>query len=180
MRLFIIAMSLVFCTSVAARELTDFETKSLEARLEVFSAAIKENDIEMVMRMLPPRFLEYLSEVSGVSVKAIIASAADQGHEVMGQVEISEFSMGLGEFNAIDVSNFGTNNVVYGLVQMSFVLDMLATRSRHDSEVLAINDEGVWYLLRIASSEQLGLLQLVYPFFAGLPLPKNSSVEIPE
>lgn len=63
LKLLITALFLVFCTSVVARELTDLETETLEARLMGFTLAVEENDIETVIRMLPPRVWKYLSEV---------------------------------------------------------------------------------------------------------------------
>lgn len=97
----------------------------------------------------------------------------------MDQVEIREPSMRLDKFNAIDASISGTESIIYGLVQMSFVTDVLFTQMRHDSEVLAINDEGVWYFIRIASPEKLELLRAIYPFLEGLSLPKSSSTVVP-
>ena len=49
---------------------------------------------------------------------------------------------------------------------------------RSQTSTLALQDDGLWYLVRIDSPQQVALLRAAYPEFTGVDFPSGSSTMV--
>lgn len=162
-----------------AEELTPEQEQALTERVESFDAAMRENDMQTVMGVVPPKVLDKIAEQSGVSVDQLLAAMQDQMDEIMGRVEIVSFGMTLDDVEYTTLES----GIVYGMIPTETVLDLgsdAGGKMRATSETLGLLDDGTWYLVRVDDPAQVAIIKEIYPEFADVEFPTGKVEPVTE
>lgn len=164
-------------TTGAARELTADEQAALSRTIADFDAAMANRDMVAVAQAVPPAILDYVAKDAGISVADLKAAMQQQIEASMALVTLESYGMDLAGAEHRELAD-GTP---YLVIATTTVIGMgEAGRTKATSPTLAFMDEGVWYLMRIGDSQQLGILQAVYPEFAGVQFPASTTEPVTE
>jgi hypothetical protein len=162
-----------------AEALTDTQQQALTERVESFDTAMRENDMQTVMGVVPPKVLEKIAAGAGMSVDDLLAAMQAQMDEVMGKVEIVSFGM---ELDGVEYTTFDSG-VVYGMIPTETVIDLgkeAGGKMRAKSDTLGLLDGDTWYLVRIDDPQQVAIIKEVYPEFADVAFPAGTVEPVTE
>lgn len=174
-----LALLLAFAAPAFAEELTAEQSAALAERVESFDTAMRENDMQEVMGVVPPKVLEKIAAQSGVSVDVLLAAMQEQMDEIMGNVEIVSFGMNL---EGVEYTTF-ESGIVYGMIPTETVIDLGADaggKMRAKSETLGLLDGDTWYLVRIDDPGQVAIIKEIYPEFADVEFPAGTVEPVTE
>jgi hypothetical protein len=162
---------LVAAGAAHARALTEAERASLLATVERYEAALQAEDAEAIVLSIPPRLIAYMAEQQGTAtdefLKIIVGAWADAFK-----------SMAFESFN-MDVANAEHRELADGTPYVFIATSMIGSvngkRYSITENTVGIIDDGVWYLLRLATETQIGAFRAVYPGFADVEFPPEKS-----
>ncbi len=153
---------------VSADTLSGADNAALQARIEAFNTAFREDDFEEVMTAMPPRMLSFIAEQAGVEERVLLNSMIEQTKAAMETVTVDEFEMSLADATS-GVTDAGD---VYAIVPTSTKMTVTNVgKVEGNNSTLALKDDGKWYLIRVDNEQQVQLLRAVYPGFADVEFP---------
>lgn len=157
-----VALVAALTAPLAAREATDAEKQQLTETVSAFDAATIANDIETVVKTIPPKVLAAMASQFGMDVAQLEAAVIEQSKIALAAVTLVSFKMDL------DAASFaeGSDGEPYALIPTETVMEVNGGKVRAASDTLAILDEGTWYLVRIDDPAQVQILKQVYPGLA--------------
>jgi hypothetical protein len=160
-----------------AREVTAEERTALAETVASFDAAMRANDLETVLKTVPPQVMSYVAVRSGVTEVELKAAMLVQMEAALENAGIESFQMDLDSAEHRELPD-GTPYVVIPTVT---ILDLGETgKVSARSPTLGLIKDGVWYLMRIADQEQVKLLTGAFPEFAGEQFPPGTMEPITE
>lgn len=151
---------------------------ALVNRIDSFSAAMKANDMEAIMGVVPPKVLDRIAAGFGVSNAELIAATQQQLDEALKTVSFLSFSM--------DLENATTyrtpDGTPYALIPTETVMDLGAEmgKMKATSSTLGLLDGETWYLVRVEDAQQVAILKEVYPAFVNVTFPTGSMEPVTE
>jgi hypothetical protein len=172
----LLAALIAFSPVAFARDLTAEESAAFDQTVADFNAAMGRGDMTAIAEAIPPRAIAYIATSAGITTEQLMAAMMEQMEGVMASVTIESFSMDMENAEHRELAD-GTP---YLVIPTSTTIDMGATgKVTEKSPTLAIMDEGVWYLMRMADPEQVQILVGAYPQFAGVTFPPASTETSP-
>lgn len=162
-----------------AQGVSSAQQDALAERVESFDVAMRENDMQTVMGMIPPKVLEKIAAASGMSVDILLAAMQEQIDQIMGTVEIVSFGMDLDEAEFVTLES----GLIYALIPTETVIDLGADgggKMRATSQTLGLLDDDTWYLVRTDDPAQVAIIKEVYPEFADVEFPAGSVEPVTE
>jgi len=173
-----IGLTLLLAAAVPsfAKALPDAQQQALTERIASFGTAVRANDIDGIMGVVPPKVLERLASQFGLSVEQLIAEMQKQINEVMTDVKIESFGM-----DAKKVDFVTEGGLTYGLIPTQSVIDLgAAGKLRSTNTTVALLEDDIWYLVRIDNAEQIDVIKEVYPMLADVQFPAGTSEPVTE
>ena len=171
------AAALVLALAVPAIAQTAEQRDALAARIAGFDAAMRTNDMSVIMGVVPPKVLEKLAAQFGVTTEQAIESAQQQLDQAMQTVKLVSFGMDLAATEFLTLSD-GT---LYALIPTETVMQLGETdKIRATSTTLGLLDEGTWYLVRVEDPQQVALVKEIYPAFADVTFPTGAMEPVAE
>jgi len=166
----VLALSLLIALPANARSLNRSEQRGLEAALAAYSDALAEGDAAALTEALPPRLLRFHAGLTGMEVPALEAAMTQQTQAMMEKIRFGalEADAAAAEANLSKLAD-GTR-VLWSILPARFTMEQDGRTSRVDQPVLALRDDGEWYLLRVDPGQKR-ILAAVYPFLAEVDLP---------
>ncbi len=174
-----LALILALAVPASAQDITAEQQQALDERVQSFDTAMRENDMQEVMGVVPPKVLERIAAQSGLSVDDLLAAMQAQMDEIMGTVEIVSFGMDL---EGVEFTTF-ESGIVYGMIPTETVIDLgkdAGGKMRAKSDTLGLLDGDTWYLVRIDDPAQVAIIKEVYPEFADVEFPAGSVEPVTE
>jgi hypothetical protein len=174
-----LALVVAFAVPAFAEELTAEQQAALTERVESFDTAMRENDMQTVMGVVPPKVLEKIAAQSNLSVEDLLAAMQAQMDEIMGKVEIVSFGMNL---DGVEYTTFDSG-IVYGMIPTETVIDLGADaggKMKATSQTLGLLDGDTWYLVRVDDPAQVAIIKELYPDFADVEFPAGTAVPVTE
>jgi len=146
------------------------QQQALTERIDSFDTAVRANDIDGIMGVVPPKVLDRLASQFGLSVDQLIGEMQKQINEVMTDVKIESFGM-----DAKKVDFVTESGLTYGLIPTESVIDLgPAGKLRSTTTTVALLEDDNWYLVRIDNSEQIDVIKQVYPMLADVQFPAGT------
>lgn len=171
-----LALTLLVAVPGFAQSLPPAQQQALTERIDTFGAAVRANDIDAVMGVVPPKVIEQLAAQFGLSVEQLIAEMQKQIDEVMTDVTIESFGM-----NTKKVDFVTQSGLTYGLIPTESVIDLgPAGKLRSTTTTLALLEDDSWYLVRIDNAQQIDVIKQVYPMLADVQFPAGTSEPVTE
>ncbi|MDR6191974.1 hypothetical protein QE372_004289 [Agrobacterium pusense] len=156
---------------VSARDLSPAEQERLRAQIERFSAALNAQDFETVGKTVPPKIFEFIASDAGVTVEQLRSALTAQMQMALAAVKITEFTM---DARAISLTET-LDGTPYALIPTKTVMETGGQTIEAKSHTLALIDGSDWYLLRVSDQQQVTILRKVYPSFATVEFPDDST-----
>ena len=166
------ALFILGLTVAQARDVQPDEMAALETRIATFEDAIRANDFEGTIAVVPPPMLEAIAQTANVSVEELKSAIAEQMASMQGSIEFESFGMELDEATEAELPDGNP----YLLIPTQSVINIpdVGTMTS-DTHTLAFQDGGEWYLVRIEDQNQIDILRQVYPGFADVEFPESST-----
>lgn len=174
----VIGLALLLAAAVPgfAGALPTAQQQALTERIATFDAAVRANDIDGIMGVVPPKVLERLASQFGLSVDQLIGEMQKQINEVMTDVKVESFGM---DTKKVDFVTEG--GLTYGLIPTESVIDLgAAGKLRSTNTTVALLEDDTWYLVRIDNAEQIDVIREVYPMLADVQFPAGTSEPVTE
>ncbi|MCZ7928853.1 hypothetical protein [Agrobacterium pusense] len=168
--LFLFLLIAVACP-VSARDLSPAEQERLRAQIERFSIALNAQDFETVGKTVPPKIFEFIASDAGVTVEQLRSALTAQMQMALAAVKITEFTM---DAQAISLAET-PDGTPYALIPTKTVMETGGQTIEAKSHTLALIDGSDWYLLRVSDQQQVTILRKVYPSFATVEFPDDST-----
>ncbi len=172
------ALGLVFALGVApafARPVTEAESTALAAKVAAFDAAMRDNDFETVIGVIPPAVIAHIAEQAGVPVDDLRTALIGQMEQILAEVTFVSFGMDLDKAEHKELAD-GTP---YLLIPTETVMEAEGIgRLKVNSFTLGMLDAGEWYLVRTSDAAMVGILRQIYPQFDGVEFPADSTTPL--
>ncbi len=156
---------------VSARDLSPAKQERLRAQIERFSTALNAQDFETVGKTVPPKIFEFIASDAGVTVEQLRSALTAQMQMALAAVKITEFTM---DAQAISLTET-PDGTPYALIPTKTVMETGGQTIEAKSHTLALIDGSDWYLLRVSDQQQVTILRKVYPSFATVEFPDDST-----
>lgn len=156
---------------VSARDLSPAEQERLNGQIERFSTALNAQDFETVGKTVPPKIFEFIASDAGVTVEQLRSALTAQMQMALAAVKITEFTM---DARAISLTET-PDGTPYALIPTKTVMETGGQTIEAKSHTLALIDGSDWYLLRVSDQQQVTILRKVYPSFATVEFPDDST-----
>lgn len=156
---------------VSARDLSPAEQERLRAQIERFTTALNAQDFETVGKTVPPKIFEFIASDAGVTVEQLRSALTAQMQMALAAVKITEFTM---DARAISLTET-PDGTPYALIPTKTVMETGGQTIEAKSHTLALIDGSDWYLLRVSDQQQVTILRKVYPSFATVEFPDDST-----
>ena len=173
----LLAALLVFAlpmSSAMADTLNPVEQALLQTRIDTYEAARINGDVRTLMSAMPPKVIPAIARETGASAVDVRGMIADAIAEAYAQQTFQSITLDLSsaEHGETDTGR------AYLLIPTETVVTFQDKGYRLVSVTLAFQDNGVWYLSRVAEGPPLQTLRLAYPEFETVAFPQGSSAEI--
>lgn len=147
-----------------AQDVTDEDRAAIEARIAQFDDAMGQGDMAALFGYMPPKLMAYIAEQAGVPVEGLEDAVRAQLDAAMATVTVDEFGMDL---DAATFQETPEGGRTYGLIPTTTTMTVDgAGTMRAESQTVALEDEGEWYLVRVDDPTQVAIIKAVYPEFA--------------
>ncbi len=161
---------------VAAQDMLQADHTAIEGRIAAFDKMMKEGRTGDSLEFVSPHLLNTTAQKFGVSASELKAFVAEQIATITKNVKFVSFRMNL---NAGTVGVTPDKARQYVLIPTETVIELPEAKPLlSKTTTLAFNDNGVWYLVRIDSAEQVLLLREAYPEFTGVEFPTGSTTPV--
>ena len=150
-----------------AREVTEDDRAAVADLIEQVDAAMGDGDVFAVMGFAPPALLDVIAKPADLPPEKVHEAMNTALKEAMGEagtkIEGVSVEMRLSEAEAGQTST----GRPYLVVPTETVMKVRGDMHRDESDTLALEDGGKWYLVQIDDVSQLGALLVSYPDFMG-------------
>jgi hypothetical protein len=143
----------------------DVNIQAVTDRVAAFDQAFADGDMGEVIRAMPPAVKGSIAEQAGVTVEALETAMISQIEAAMEAVTVESSVMD------VEAATFGTTSQGrdYALIPTTTRMDIKDSgRVESTTTTVAVEDEGVWYLMRIDTPQHVAMLTGVYPGFADI------------
>lgn len=141
--------------------------------MEQIEALSMAENIDGVLRLMPPRVFEVQAERTGMTVDEVYA----QMHAIMvPAMQMTRFEAVETDFSTLTTGE-SANGRYYGIVMVNVDMWIDEIGTRTSSPTVVLNDGGTLYALRV-TDQQWDLFVAAYPDMGGVTLPANTSVAL--
>ncbi|MGB3314425.1 MAG: hypothetical protein WBB85_08425 [Albidovulum sp.] len=174
MRLLIaFALSALLALPAFARPLATDEMDTLGKAVDGYLAAIEKADAPAIVSALPPRILNVFAGATGTEAKKLEATLVDQTKAMMKDSRFRDLAYGRSQLVAEDAALADGTAVTWVLIPTAFVSETKSGKTKHEQPLLALNEGGDWYFLRIDGPQSQQLAAIAYPFLAEIEFPPS-------
>ena len=158
-----------------ARDITKAEKAALAERVAGYQQAFIEKDYEAILDGSSPRFYEHVALLAGATVPELRAFLIEQSKRVMASATIEAHDLDLEAAQYLKTKY----DTPYVLIPTRVVLN-IPDRGRFEitRETVAIIDDDKWWLMRITDTDQVSMLQQVYPSLANITFSPSKTTKL--
>lgn len=157
-----ITLGLAF-SSLSAAAYDNQDRAIIEKKLNIVVESMQHQEAEPIIDMLPPKILAEFAKKAKVSVSRIkellIMVSEKSVNDVFSQGAKLEYSTDLNAAKVLQ-SKIGRD---YLIIPYQFKIIGQDLGMVNTGTVLALKDEGLWYLMRLESPQHLAIVSSVYP-----------------
>jgi hypothetical protein len=139
---------------------------ALDAKVAVLKTALREKRYGALVTDIPPKMLELIAVKASVPREQLVKMIEEQINKVMAGQSIDRFEVQPSEIRKL------ANGTPYALLPTVVEMTINGRKATSRGHVVAIVDNGAWYLARI-SEQQWPLFVDAYPAYQALDIPKE-------
>ncbi len=166
-----LALYALLALPAAARPLTPAEGESLGKAVDLYLAAIGRGDAVKIVGALPPRMLNVFAGATGVEADKLTDTLVEQTRAMAKTAKFRDLAAGRAGLDAGDEALADGTKVIWVLLPTTFTTESKGQKTRHEQPLLALNEGGAWYFLRIEGPQSQQLVSIAYPFLAEVEFP---------
>jgi len=160
----------------SAQSVTEADRAQIQSRINELSALINQGDMVGAIEVVPPRLQDMISTRFGIPRDQLKAAMQEAMGPMLAQVKVDGYGMDLA---AASVLNTPTGNRTYLLIPTWTEMTVQgAGRFRAETQTLAWQDEGQWYLIRVEDAPQQAMLREAYPELVGVEFPAGTTTQL--
>lgn len=144
---------------------------ALGPKVALLEQAITAGDYAIALDVLPPRLIQSMSDRFGMSPEDLRRAAAQASADALDGVQGLTFAMHVDQAAKHLTPD---DRRPYWLVPTVTQMSVEGRGIRTTTQTLAIEEDGEWYLIRVADPAQVAMLREAYPEFAGVEFPRGS------
>ncbi len=157
-----------------ADTLNPVEQAALQARIDAHEVARVEGDIRVLMSEMPPKVIPAIARQTGSTAPDVRAMVEDAIRQAYAQQDFQSNELDLSSAQFAETKT----GLAYLLIPTETVVTFQDKTYQLRSFTLAFQENGAWYLSRVAEGPPLQTLRLAYPEFEAVTFPKGSSTVI--
>lgn len=161
-----------------ARTLTESEASSLDRAATSYLRAVGRGDAERIVAALPPRILTVFGAASGIEQGKLTKTLVEQTAALMGKTRFTNVAASEEVPDAGDARLSDGTDVVWALLKTSFVTETDGKATQNWQPLLALNEGGAWYFLRVEGPQSKQLASIAYPFLKDINFPSSASAPV--
>lgn len=170
--LFLAAALILAALPAAARPLDQDEADKLGRAVESYMRATKAGDAAKIVAAIPPRILNIFAGSAGIEAKNLTKTLETQTRELTKGIKISDTAASIEAADAQDTALADGTRVTWVVVPTAFTVEQNGQKSRNEQALLALDEGGKWYFVRVDGAQQRQIAGIAYPFLADAPIPE--------
>lgn len=171
--LFILCLS----TSVQADALGAADQAALDATRTRFIQALKDQDFDIIVSVIPPKLVAEIAGTAGVSAEELLKALPKVLEQSMKQVAFTSAEITTENLDATRVVA-GGEEYFWGFAPSTFEMKISGRNFKATGHTLALLDAGEWYLIRTSETDKVTLMRKIYPFFEAVEFPAEAVTTI--
>lgn len=165
------ALATLAALPALARNITPEDRTAIAERIDAPGAAMTEGDWAALSDSVPPRIREQLATANGMSVDQLRDAMASAMTSIMQAATVEDFGMSLETAEEHQTAD-GTPYLL--IPTFTIIATEGNPRIRVDSQTVALEDGGGWYLVRTDDAAQTAKVKDLFPAFATVAFPKGT------
>lgn len=165
------APALAVAQENASPRITAADRAEILARAAALATAFKTGDAATTVAGIPPRIIDLIAADFGMTPDEARAATRAAMAATFADVTIVEYRI---ELDGAEVAVTPDGSRAYLAAPLVMEIDVMGSRFAATSYVVALKDDGVWYLVDVGEPPQAEMLRRVYPEFAGVDFPAGS------
>ncbi len=145
----------------------DADKAAVGSRFDTLFADMKAHRYAGVFKAMPPKFVKTMAEQSNMDVDTMLNVLGEQMQQALDKVELEDASYDMAQAKT-GATEAGRD---YAVVPTRTIVNAKGTRVEATSPMLALKEDGQWYVIRLDAPDQFAALQAVYPDLAGVEIP---------
>lgn len=171
-RLAALFLSLVLALPAAARPLSQSEADTLSVAVDAYLAAIGAGSAEKIVTAMPPRILNVFAGATGVEASQLTEVLTGQTAAMMKGTRFTDLAAGKSRLEAEEGTLQDGSQVTWVLIPTRFTSTTGGVATINEQPLLAVNEGGSWYFVRVDGPERQQLAAAAYPFLADVRMPE--------
>lgn len=148
------------------------QVADLSETVVAFQKSFAANDVKGILVVMPPKIWAFIRDANKVTDEQLMQGITKALEDTMKTVKILGYRMDVAAATSHQLSDGGYYMLVPTVTEMSITDGEKIVVS---SSTLALFEEGKWYLVRINDPQQRAILAQVYPIFAGVTFPEETT-----
>lgn len=175
MRLVILAVFAVLSVlPVKAEPLSSSEQALLDKTRTQFVDALRDQDYDVIVSVIPPKVLEHIATSAGATSEQLLAELPKVMKQTMTGVTFGRADIATENLDA-SKSVLEGKEYAWGFAPSTFEMTINGQNWRSVGHTLALQEDGKWYLVRTSEAEKVKILRAIYPFFASVDFPAETT-----
>jgi hypothetical protein len=158
-----------------ARDLSTAEASSLNQAAGAYLSAVGRGDADKIVAALPPRVLTVFGAASGIEAKQLTKTLVEQTDALMKKTTFTKVAASDEVPQAGDTKLADGTDVVWAILKTSFISETDGKSTQNWQPLLALNEAGKWYFLRVEGPQSKQLAAIAYPFLNDIDFPSAAS-----
>ena len=171
-RLALIAAAVLFALPAAARPLSEGERGDLTKAVDGYMRATMANNAEKIVASIPQRILNIFAGSAGIEAKNLNQTLVDQTKALTKGLKVRDAVADMSAVTAEDAVLADGTAVVWSIVPTSYTAEKDGAKTLNKQALLAVNEGGKWFFVRVDGAQQKQIAAIAYPFVAEAVIPE--------
>ncbi|MEI4485232.1 hypothetical protein V8J36_03450 [Frigidibacter sp. MR17.14] len=168
-----LTLSLAAVLPAAARPMDAGEARKMETAVNVYLGAIGRGEADRVVGALPPRIKNIFAGSAGIEAGQLERTLTAQTAALLKAAKFANFSADFAGVEATDSVLTDGSKVTWVIVPTSFTAATAKGKTLNEQPLLAVNENGQWYMMRVEGAQQKQLVSIAYPFLQNVTFPES-------
>lgn len=172
-------MRLILCVVIAlltalpavARPLSEDEARSLDRALKTYLNATRGNNAETLVKAIPPRIMNVFAGSAGIEASKLEKTLVTQTRALTKGLTVRNPVADESALDATDAALADGTVVTWVVVPTSYEAEKDGKKTLNSQALVALNEAGKWYFVRMDGDQQRQIATIAYPFLAEAMVP---------
>ncbi|MEI4471780.1 hypothetical protein [Frigidibacter sp. MR17.24] len=168
-----LALTIATLAPASARPMAGGEARKMQTAVNVYLGAIDRGEADRVVAALPPRIKNIFAGSAGIEAGQLDRTLTAQTAALLKSANFSDFNANFTGVEATDSVLSDGTTVTWVIVPTSFKAATAKGKTLNEQPLLAVNEGGSWYMMRVEGAQQKQLVSIAYPFLQNVSFPQS-------